>query len=140
MFMLGRSVHLTTFFFLGKLDQEVNQYFVHILSLVTDNNPSSISGREENESVIFSLSVSTKVWDQVGTVLATPGSALRHAVSVRHVTDFATRPSTGCCIRYESFSIRYRPTFFKNAPTPSPEVNIMCLHCKIYLHKIDISL
>ena len=27
-------------FFLGKLDQAVNQYFVHILSLVTDNNPS----------------------------------------------------------------------------------------------------
>ena len=26
-------------FFLGKLEQAVNQYFVHILSLVTDNNP-----------------------------------------------------------------------------------------------------
>ena len=26
--------------FLGKLEQAVNQYFVHILSLVTDNNPS----------------------------------------------------------------------------------------------------
>ena len=26
-------------FFLGKLDSAVNQYFVHILSLVTDNNP-----------------------------------------------------------------------------------------------------
>ena len=26
--------------FLGKLKQVVNQYFVHILSLVTDNNPS----------------------------------------------------------------------------------------------------
>ena len=25
-------------FFLGKLEQAVNQYFVHILSLVTDNN------------------------------------------------------------------------------------------------------
>ena len=35
----GRSVHLTHFF-LGKLEQAVNQYFVHILSLVTDNNPS----------------------------------------------------------------------------------------------------
>ena len=28
----------TTLFFLGKLDRAVNQYFVHILSLVTDNN------------------------------------------------------------------------------------------------------
>ena len=27
-------------FFLGKLDKVVNQYFVQILSLVTDNNPS----------------------------------------------------------------------------------------------------
>ena len=27
-------------FILGKLDLAVNQYFVHILSLVTDNNPS----------------------------------------------------------------------------------------------------
>ena len=39
MVMAGRSVHLTTLF-LGKLEQAVNQYFVHILSLVTDNNPS----------------------------------------------------------------------------------------------------
>ena len=35
-------------FFLGKLDLVVNQYFLHILLLVTDNNPSWISGREEN--------------------------------------------------------------------------------------------
>ena len=27
-------------FFLGKLEQAVNQYFVHILSVVTDNDPS----------------------------------------------------------------------------------------------------
>ena len=35
----GRSAHLTTLF-LGKLEEAVNQYFVHILSLVTYNNPS----------------------------------------------------------------------------------------------------
>ena len=40
MVMAGRSVHLTTLFFLGKLEQAVNQYFVHIPLLVTDNNPS----------------------------------------------------------------------------------------------------
>ena len=39
MVIAGRSVHLTTLS-LGKLEQAVNQYFVHILSLVTDNNPS----------------------------------------------------------------------------------------------------
>ena len=39
MVMAGPSVHLTIFL-LGKFEQAVNQYFVHILSLVTDNNPS----------------------------------------------------------------------------------------------------
>ena len=34
MVMALLSVHLTSFFFLGKLEQAVNQYFVH-----TDNNP-----------------------------------------------------------------------------------------------------
>ena len=38
--MVGRSVHLATLF-LSKLEQAVNQHFVHILSLVTDNNPLS---------------------------------------------------------------------------------------------------
>ena len=39
MVMAGRSVHLTTLF-LDKLELAVNQYFVHILSLVTDNKVS----------------------------------------------------------------------------------------------------
>ena len=34
MVMAGRSVHPTTLFFLGKLEPAVNQYFIHILSLV----------------------------------------------------------------------------------------------------------
>ena len=33
--MSGQSVHLTTLFFLDKLEQAVNQYFMHILSLLT---------------------------------------------------------------------------------------------------------
>ena len=41
MVMAGRSVHLTTLFSLASLNKHaVNQYFMHILSLVTDNNPS----------------------------------------------------------------------------------------------------
>ena len=40
--MAERSAHITTLFFLGKLEQAVNQYFVHILSLVIDNNPSEM--------------------------------------------------------------------------------------------------
>ena len=42
MVMAGRSVHRTTLFFLGKLEQAVNQYIVHILSLVKDNNSSCL--------------------------------------------------------------------------------------------------
>ena len=50
MVMSGRSIHITELF-LGKLYPAVNQYFVqiHVLSLVTDNNPSRFSGREEND-------------------------------------------------------------------------------------------
>ena len=44
MVMAGQSVHLTTLFSwntsLNKFVQGVNQYLMHILSLVTDNNPS----------------------------------------------------------------------------------------------------
>ena len=40
MVMAGRSVHLTTLFTWASLNKAVNQYFVHILLLVTDNNPS----------------------------------------------------------------------------------------------------
>ena len=36
--MAGQSVHLTTLF--PGLEQAVNQYLVHILSFVTENNPS----------------------------------------------------------------------------------------------------
>ena len=45
------SSHSHTFF-LGKLEQAVNQYFVHILSLVTDNNQSitDFSGLRNRET------------------------------------------------------------------------------------------
>ena len=39
MVMAGWSVHLSHFF-LGKLKQAVKHYFMHILTLVTDNDPS----------------------------------------------------------------------------------------------------
>ena len=40
MVMSGRSVHLSTLFSWASLTKQlaVNQYFVHILSLVTNNN------------------------------------------------------------------------------------------------------
>ena len=48
MVIMERSVHLTTLF-MGKLEQADNQYFVHILSLVTDNNPSRMIQRKGGE-------------------------------------------------------------------------------------------
>ena len=46
--MAGRSVHVTIFF-LVKLEQAINQYFVHILLLVTGNNPSWMTQRKGGE-------------------------------------------------------------------------------------------
>ena len=48
MVMSGRSIHIIALF---PGQAAVNQYFVqiHVLSLVTDNNPSRFSGRKEND-------------------------------------------------------------------------------------------
>ena len=75
-----------TTFFLGKLDEAVNQYFMYIILLVNDNNLSWISWRRRMTIEIISWSISTR--DQVGIKLATPGSAVRLA------THCATGPST----------------------------------------------
>ena len=91
--MGGQSVHLTTLF-LGKLEQAVKQYFVHILLLVTDKQPflnESAEGRRMTVEII-SRPIPRKVWDLAGIELATPGSAVRRASVVRHVTDCTTRP------------------------------------------------
>ena len=50
MVMSTWSVHLTTIF----PRQAVNQYFVHILSLVIDNSPSCTSGRGRMDLEIIS--------------------------------------------------------------------------------------
>ena len=72
------------FFFLGKLEQAINQYFVHILSIVTHNSPSLMIQRRiivENISWL----ISTKVWDWAGIELTTPISAVRLASVARQV-------------------------------------------------------
>ena len=51
-------------FFRAKLEQAVNQRFVHILSLAIDNNPSWMIQRTVE---ISSWSISTKVWDRPGS-------------------------------------------------------------------------
>ena len=44
--MAGRSFHLTKLL-PGQAEKAVNQYFVHIISLVTDNNPFRMIQRKE---------------------------------------------------------------------------------------------
>ena len=48
MVIAEQSVHLATLS-LCKLEQAVNQYFMHILSLVTHNNPSLMIQRKGGE-------------------------------------------------------------------------------------------
>ena len=45
----GGTVSSPNHTFPGKLEQAVNQYFVHILLLVTDNNPSWMIQRKGGE-------------------------------------------------------------------------------------------
>ena len=54
MVMLRQSVHLTTPFFLDKLDLAVDPYFVHILSLQTDKNPAYINRKRRMTLEIIS--------------------------------------------------------------------------------------
>ena len=56
MVMAGRSVHLTTLFSWASLNK-VNQYFLHILSLVTDNNPSEMIQQKGGERLYFMINL-----------------------------------------------------------------------------------
>ena len=60
-----------------------------VLSLVTDNNPSWISGRRRMIVEIISWTISTKVWDRLGIKLGTSGSAVK--------LNCATGPVTFAC-------------------------------------------
>ena len=54
--------------------QAFNQYFVHIISLVTDNNPfESVEWRRTTVEII-SWSISKKVWDRAGIELYIVGT------------------------------------------------------------------
>ena len=72
-------------FFLGELDKADNQYFVHMLTLVT-------TLLELAAVEIISWSISPKVWDRAGIKLVIPGSAVRHVSVARHVTNRAIWP------------------------------------------------
>ena len=46
---VGTVISPNNTFYLGKLEQAVNLYFVYLFSLVTDNNPSWMQQRKEGE-------------------------------------------------------------------------------------------
>ena len=83
---------LTTLFSWASLTQAVNQYYVHILSQVTDNNLLESAMRRMAVEIFHDQSP-TKVLDRAGIKLATPGTVVRHVSAFRRVTNCATRPS-----------------------------------------------
>ena len=99
---------------------------MHILSLVTDNNPSWMKGARRMTVEIISWSISTKVWDRAEIELATPGSAVSFASVTRHVTRFVQN----------KFLISFYNKVFLSILTafPTPLTNhavfIWCVKCK----------
>ena len=81
-------------FFTGKLDKAVNQYSMHILSLVTDTTFLESAEERRTAVEIISWSNSTKVLDWVVIKLMTPGSEVIQVSAVRQVSDCAMRPGT----------------------------------------------
>ena len=49
-----------------------------------------------------------KVWDRAGIKLATPGSAVRWAYVVRHITNCALRPGPNVLVKYRLYNGRNR--------------------------------
>ena len=92
----------------------------HLLKCQMQNNSCNWQQPFLNESVegrrmtveIISWSISTKVWYQAKIKLMSPGSAVRHPSVVRHITDWATRPSTSYMGKGE------RKDFLSQGPYP----------------------
>ena len=64
--MSTRAVHLTTFF-LGKLEETVYQYFVHIPLLVTDNDSFDQRKVENDRKICFMINLDENIaqdWDR----------------------------------------------------------------------------
>ena len=83
--------------------------FVHMYTLACNWQQPFLNDSAEWRRVIvenISWSISTKVWDQAGIKLATPGSAVRLASVARHITDCATRPGPTPYI-----SVNYLPPY-----------------------------
>ena len=97
-------------FFMDKLDKVINQYFVHILWLVKDNNLSWFSWRGRQTMGINPWStISTRVWSRSGLEL----KALDFAVNKRLQPDTLPTVLRGlvpfiwfCCCRLKEMKIK----------------------------------
>ena len=93
MVIAGWSVHLTTLFSWASLNKQLTSNRAHTFACNWQQPFMNDSAEGRRMTVeIISCSISTKVWDQTGIELATPGSAVSFASVTRHVTDCATRP------------------------------------------------
>ena len=97
MVMLGRSVHLITLSSWANMNKQFAStsctYFHSFRNWQQPFLNEPVKGRRMTIEII-SWSISTKVWDQAGIKLATPGSAIRYPSVVRHITDCAMRSRT----------------------------------------------
>ena len=91
---MGNGQFTKPHFYLGKLEQVVNQYYVHILSLVTDNHPSGIEENDRRNYFMINLHESM---GPDGIDRVTPGSGFRCPSVARHFTDCATRLGRKFC-------------------------------------------
>ena len=90
----GRSVHLTTLFSWASLNKQLTSNRAHTFACNWQQPFMNDSAEGRRMTVeIISWSISTKVWDQAGIELATPGSAVSFASVTGQVTDCATRPT-----------------------------------------------
>ena len=131
MVMSQRSVHLPTLF-PGQAWLSVIQYSVHILSLVTDNNPPWISGRRRMTVEIISWSIPTKVCDLAKNKLMIPGSAVELA------TDCATRPGI-FIVYHEKYSLKTRILIAQSTYWTLCKLGIFSCLCCLPLLKKNLS-
>ena len=138
-------------FFLGKLDLAVYQYFVHILSIVTDNNRCWISGRWRMTVDIISWSTSEKVWDQAGIELVTPEYTVRlpteYAMGLWGVyCEFWSMESEQWSVKYDQWSVKYELKNVKYdlwtskgycTSSPTHDYEMWSMNCDLWSVKYD---
>ena len=108
MVIAGRSVHLTTLFSWASLKKQLTSNRAHTFACNWQKPFMNDLAEGRRITVeIISWSISTKVWDQAGIELATPGSAVSFASVTRHVTNCATRPGHSSVYVHICILMRY---------------------------------